>query len=403
MLIDYEEIELNEVEINLPASKSISNRALIIQQLCAATIHLENLSEAEDTKILQTLLKGKSLKMNVGMAGTVARFLSAFLATQSSSTILSGDERMQERPMKILLDALVSLGAEINYLGKPGFLPIEINGSKIKGGKLTLDATVSSQFVSALMMIAPILKGGLQIQLKGKTSSKPYILMTQKVMEHFGIKMQIENDLLVIPEQSYKEAVLTIENDWSSASYFYSALALADEGSLLLKNMELDSWQGDSIVADIYYRLGITTSRNGDDVLLEKSENIISFLDYDFSDCPDLAQTVICTCIGLGLEGTFTGLHTLRSKETDRIKALQKELIKFNWELTEEEPGCFTLARSQTFYKGPALIKTYNDHRMAMAFAPLVIVHGQLELDYPEVIQKSFPHFWEEMQKIGIR
>jgi 3-phosphoshikimate 1-carboxyvinyltransferase len=402
MLINYQELELNEVAINLPASKSISNRALIIEQLCTTSIKLENLSTATDTQILQALLQNKSFEKEVGMAGTVARFLSAYLATQNSTYIINGDERMQERPMKILLDALHFLGAEINYLGNQGFLPIEINGSKIRGGKLNLDASISSQFVSALMMIGPVLKGGLQLQLKGISSSKPYLLMTQKIMEHFGVKIKIENDKIEIPEQNYQAARLAIESDWSSASYFYSALALVDEGSLLLRKTALDSWQGDSILGDIYYRLGIITSRNGDDVLLEKSENIISFLDYDFSDCPDLAQTVICTCVGLGLEGLFTGLHTLRNKETDRIQALQNELIKFNWQLKEEEPGFFNLSRSQVFHKGSALIRTYNDHRMAMAFAPLVIVYDQLEFDHPEVVQKSFPHFWEEMQKIGI-
>lgn len=402
MLIDYNEIAINELAINLPGSKSISNRALIIQKLCKQTVTLNGLSDAQDTQTLKALLADNDFKNNVGMAGTAARFLSAYLATQSATTILSGEDRMHERPMKELLDALSSLGTNIEFLGKPGFLPVQINGANTKGGSLQLDASVSSQFVSALMMIAPVLKGGLRLKLTGKTSSKPYILMTKKIMEYFGINLAIEGTYLIIPEQNYQGGQLTIESDWSAASYFYSALCLLDEGSILLKNTAIDSWQGDSVVAEIYYRLGITTSRNGDDLLLEKSVHVISYLEYDFSDCPDLAQSVICTCVGLGVEGSFTGMQTLRNKETDRIQALQNELLKFNWVLKEEDENHFELKRSKQFYEGPMQIKTYNDHRMAMAFAPLAIIHGQLEILTPEVVQKSFPNFWEEMQKLGI-
>jgi len=402
MLIDYKEIELNELEINLPTSKSISNRALIIQQLCLESILLENLSEAEDTKILQALLQDKGSEKDVGMAGTVARFLSAYLATQNTTYLLNGSERMQIRPMNILLDALEILGAEIKYLGKVGFLPVQINGSKITGGKLALDASVSSQFISALMMIAPSLKQGLEIELLGTPCSKPYIIMTQKLMEHFGIQLTVKENTISIPAQNYHQNTLRIEGDWSSAAYFYSALALADEGSLVLKNLSFDSWQGDSIVSDIYYRLGIKTSLWEDDILLEKSEHVIAYLEYDFSDCPDLAQTVICTCVGLGIEGMFIGLQTLRNKETDRIKALQNELIKFDWQLIEKKKNHFELSRRQEIYKEAILIDTYHDHRMAMAFAPLAIILGPFGVKNAEVVKKSFPQFWNELEKIGI-
>ena len=193
-----------------------------------------------------------------------------------------------------------------------------------------------------------------------------------------------------------------IEADWSAASYLYSALALVDEGSLLLEKLNSNSWQGDSIVSDIYYRLGIQTTVNGENILLEKSDNVISFLEYDFSDCPDLAQSVICTCIGLGIEGKFRGLHTLRNKETDRITALQNELNKFNWLLEEQENDIFELKRKEIKEQHLLKICTYNDHRMAMAFAPLSIIFDGMEIEHPEVVKKSFPHFWSELQKIGI-
>jgi 3-phosphoshikimate 1-carboxyvinyltransferase len=403
MIIDYKEIDHNELEIVLPSSKSIANRALIIQALCLDSFELNELSDAEDTKILQSLIQNTSLKKDVGMAGTAARFLTAFLATQNATYLIKGDERMHKRPIKILLDALESLGLEIKYLKEVGFLPIEINGLHLKGGYVKLESSVSSQFVSALMMIAPVLSEGLTIELQGNRSSKPYIKMTQKIMEHFGIKIEINGNLMHIPEQNYSAKALTIESDWSAASYFYSVLALLDEGSLILKNTSTDSWQGDSIVGDIYYRLGIKTSRCGDDTILEKSEHAISYLSYDFSDCPDLAQTVICTCIGLGIEGAFTGLQTLRNKETDRILALQNELAKFNWDLVEQENGVFELQRSRQRNTEDIKIKTYKDHRMAMAFAPLSIIHGAMEIENPDVVIKSFPTFWNELKKIGIQ
>lgn len=402
MKLRYQELQIHDTEIKLPASKSISNRALIIQKICTEKIELINLSEAMDTQTMLSQLNNKSLKKDVGIAGTVARFLTTVLSIEKASYIIIGDERMQQRPMQILLDALQELGTEINYLGKKGFLPLKINGSKTKGGILKLKANISSQFVSALMMIAPNLENGLTINLEGQISSKPYIEMTKSIMEYFGAKVEFKNNIIEIKAQKYKSNSLKIEGDWSGASYFYSALALVEEGSLLLKNLNSNSWQGDNIVADIYYRLGIKTTTNGDDMLLEKSDNIINYLEYDFSDCPDLAQSVICTCVGLGIEGKFTGLHTLRNKETDRIQALQNELKKINWVLEEDNENYFELKRSPIKENHSLIFKTYNDHRMAMAFAPLAIVFGEIEIESPQVVEKSFPNFWLELKKLGL-
>ncbi len=402
MPINYADIECTEVEIHLPASKSISNRALLIQALSQNDISLENISTAADTVLMQSLLQNKSLRKNAGISGTVARFICAYLATQQSTFILDADERMRERPMKDLFLALESLGANMQYLEKEYQLPVSINGAATKGGAVKISGKTSSQFISALMMIAPYLKNGLNIQVTDAISSQPYIEMTAKVMQHFNANVSIAGKQIKISEGTYAKGSLVIENDWSSASYFYSALALMDEGSILLKNLNFISWQGDSVLAEIYYRLGIISSRKEDDVLLEKSENIIDFLEYNFEDCPDLAQSVICTCIGLGLEGRFTGLHTLRNKETDRILALQNELQKFNWELIEETPDTFDLKRKQEPSNQSLEIETYNDHRMAMAFAPLSVIYGEMSIKNMEVVQKSFPSFWEEFKKIGI-
>lgn len=402
MLVKYIEQEINDTVICLPASKSISNRALIIQALATSSIKLENISDAEDVQVMLAALRDKSFKKNVGISGTVARFLSAFLATRKESYIIDADKRMQERPMKDLLLALEQLGVEIDYLKNRYHLPIRIDGVNIHGGEVKLSAKVSSQFVSALMMIAPCLKGGLAIEMQDKISSKTYIDMTAKIMAHFKIKIEMKDANITIPQQEYAANTLFIENDWSSASYVYSALALVDEGSILLKNMTFDSWQGDSILAEIYYRLGIISSKNGEDLLLEKSENVIDFLEYDFSDCPDLAQSVICTCIGLGVEGSFWGMHTLMEKETNRIQALQNELLKFNWQLLDEGDGTYSLTRSKIPYQNEIKVITYNDHRMAMAFAPLSIIYGEIEIENPQVVKKSFPNFWTEMKKIGI-
>jgi len=394
--------KLGEVSVVLPASKSISNRALIVQALAGQSFELKNLSQAKDTIILQDLLSDDSWDKNVGMAGTAARFVCALLSTKETTFRVDGEERMRQRPMRDLLNALEKLGTSINYLNESGFLPVEINGRQTKGGELEIDATVSSQFISALMLIAPKLPGGLKIRLQGELVSKPYISMTQSVLAHFGIAVDFSSNRIDIPEQRFIPTPLTIESDWSSASYFYSALSLLDEGSLLLKNLSFNSWQGDEICADIYFRLGIRSTKQGEDVLLEKTGQVTHYLHYDFSDCPDLAQTVICTCVGLGVAGEFSGLNTLRDKETDRISAMQNELRKLNWSLEEKEPNRFLLQRKVEKDPIDLHINTYNDHRMAMAFAPLTICYGQLTIENPDVVNKSFPDFWTEMKKIGV-
>ena len=366
MILSAPNSESIEGEIILPASKSISNRALIIRALSKEKIVLDNLSEAEDTKILSSLLMNKSLRKNAGMAGTAFRFMCAFLAVQPGEYLLTGADRMKKRPIKELVEPLKKLGAKIDYLEKDGFPPLKINGGDIKGGQVEIKADVSSQFISALLLVAPTLAKGLTLKLIGEVSSRPYIELTLATMREFGIESTWKNDTISVQKQNYKSASLTIEGDWSAASYYYSILAIADEGSITLGPLSLDTFQGDSIVADIYYRLGIITEHVEDQVVLSKSENVIDFLEYDFSDCPDLAQTVICTCAALGIQGEFSGLSSLKIKETDRIKALQNELQKFNWQLTEMD-GSYSLMRGESAVSvNPIKIECYNDHRMAM-------------------------------------
>lgn len=390
-------------EIDLPASKSIANRALIIQALSQEKITIENLSKADDTQILQSLLRNKSLRKNVGMAGTAFRFLTAYLAVNDKATyILTGEDRMKNRPIYPLVNALHSLGAEIDYIEKEGFPPLQIKGNLLKGGEVKIAANISSQFISALMMIAPCFEQGLTIHLEGKISSRPYIIMTQRLMQHFGADIIFEENIVRISSQSYKKETLVVESDWSSASYYYSMLAIADEGEIKLKGLFFDSWQGDSVVADIYYRLGICTEKQGEYILLSKTENVIDYLEYDFSDCPDLAQTVIVTCVALGVSGEFTGLESLRIKETDRIAALQNEIGKLGW-LLQENSESWVLKRKESFLVNhPIFINTYNDHRMAMAFAPLSLVYSSgLKIENPKVVSKSNPDFWEHIELLG--
>lgn len=402
LLLRYEEIINLAPEINLPASKSISNRALIIQALSEVHIPLNNLSKASDTEILINVIKENSLSKNIGIAGTAARFLCAYLATKKSDSILDGDQRMRERPMNTLFYALSQLGAKIEFVDKAGFLPVKINGEHIQGGEINIDSSVSSQFVSALMLIAPRLNKGLKITLDGTISSSKYIEMTKHILGYFNIDVYLDKSHIIIPHQEFTAIPLTIESDWSSASYFYSALALVEQGEIVLKNLNFDSWQGDEIIADIFYRLGIRSSMQGDDVRLEKTGHMVDNLVYDFIECPDLAQTVICTCVGLGIEGEFKGLHTLVHKETNRIKALQNELQKLKWILEESSTGIFNLRRDHSAKELNLNIHTYNDHRMAMAFAPLAIIYDKLSIDHAEVVNKSFPSFWEEFSKLGL-
>ena len=386
--------------IRVTGSKSESNRLLILQALFPQ-IKIFNLSNSDDTRVLQKALASKEEIVDVHHAGTAMRFLTAFFATREGRrVVLTGSNRMQERPVKILVEALRALGAEIEYLKNDGYPPLKITGKKLLIEEVSLQATVSSQYISALMLIAPSLANGLKIHLQGKATSVPYILMTLKLLERCGIESHFQNNLIQIsPAEEISSVELTVESDWSSASYFYSIAALSEEAEFELSSYREDSLQGDRSVAEIYKKLGVKTTFLDGKILLTKQEvPKMPFLELDLSGSPDLAQTIAVTCMGMNTGCYLTGLHTLRIKETDRLQALKNEIEKFGGKVDITEDS-LSFSPSEVLKPG-VKVKTYNDHRMALAFAPLAM-KIPLEILEAEVVSKSFPGYWEVLENIG--
>ncbi len=385
--------------VKLPASKSISNRVLIIQALCGQKLEIENLSKADDTEVLQQALSKDDSKIDIGHAGTAMRFLTAYFATQEGEKAeLTGSERMQERPIGELVNVLRELGASIEYKNKDDFPPLMIAGKKIKGGSINIDASISSQFISALLLIAPYFENGLEINLKGKIVSKTYIQMTLDVMEHFGVKSNWIKNKIRIKPQEYQPSDYTIELDWSAASYLYSMVAFAKKADVFLQGLSLSSIQGDSILVDMMEPFGVLTKQEENGVRLTKKDIALTKeLTFDFTDCPDLAQTFIVLCAGLGIKAKIKGVQTLYIKETNRLKALQAELSKLGVSF-EKNSDWYVLSGKVKPSSKP--IKTYNDHRMAMAFAPLTILLGEVKIENADVVSKSFPEFWNVMSSL---
>ena len=389
-------------EIQLTSSKSESNRALVMQALADEEIILHNLSEARDTQTMQRLLRSPDPEWDVLDAGTTMRFLIAYSAAHRMGKVLKGTPRMHQRPVKLLVDALKTLGADIVYLAQEGYPPVLVRG--FTNGQTTrqvaIRGDVSSQYISALLMIAPTLEDGLELSLTDKIGSRPYIQMTLGLMERFGIQYQWSDDNIIqIARQAYRAGTYTIESDWSGASYWYSVVALADEATVKLLGLRQDSLQGDSAIVGMMDQLGVRTQFEEDGVVLTKKAVAETFT-QDFSDCPDLAQTIAVVCAANGMSATLTGLESLRIKETDRIAALQNELRKIGATLEESDnvgkiiPPTGELAKAATF-------ATYEDHRMAMALAPL-IMKMDVTIEDPEVVNKSYPRFWEDLTKVGI-
>lgn len=392
---------IRKTSLVLPASKSESNRVLIMAALSGNQDSIGNLSTARDTQILVRLLKSKEETLDVIDAGTTMRFLTAYIAITGQQRILTGTPRMCQRPIGILVDALRQIGARIEYLQREGFPPLRMNGFHWNGNtQIEMRGDVSSQFISAMMMIAPLLDKGLTLTLSGKIGSRPYIQMTLDLMKHFGVLTNWTGNKIEIPHQHYMPAFYEVGPDWSGASYWYGVVALADMGEIELSGFRNDSIQGDRVIARIMENLGVESSFQDTGVRLTKKSHI-SLLNYDFSDCPDLAQTVAVTCATKGIEGRFLGLESLKIKETDRIAALQHELRKMGAHLREHSPGKWELIPSK---KLPARveIETYDDHRMAMAFAPLA-TRMDVRIQNPEVVNKSYPSFWSDFVKSGFK
>ena len=357
-------------EIVLTAGKSESNRVLMIRALCGEEFEIENLALAKDTRTMRRLLSSKGVIKDVGPAGTTMRFLTAYYANTPGEYILTGSERMKNRPIKILVDALKSLGAEIAYMEKEGCPPLKIAGKPLNGGKVVIDGSVSSQYLSALIMIAPTLKGGLELELVGKIASVPYLRMTLELIKDFGVNYTWEGQIIRIPEGTYQAKPHVIEADWSAASYWYQIAALAQQDRIVLRKIP--------------------------------NFKLPSELVYDFSDCPDVAQTLAATVAGLGIGGSFTGLESLRIKETDRIEAIKKELGKFN--IAVEILGEDAIKILPGVLKRPKkAIATYDDHRVAMSIAPLCLcLEEEIELEDEEVVAKSYPDYWKDLSAVGL-
>ncbi|QUB78399.1 3-phosphoshikimate 1-carboxyvinyltransferase [Prevotella jejuni] len=401
-----------DTSIMLPASKSISNRALIIQALTKGGMMPENLSDCDDTEVIIRGLGKQSEIIDIKAAGTAMRFMTAYLSATEGEHTLTGTERMKHRPIGILVDALRYLGAEIEYVGEEGYPPLRIRGRQLEGGTLLIAGDVSSQYISALLMIAPILTKGLELKLTGNIISRPYIDLTLHLMHEFGVAAEWSDfDTIRVKPQPYQQRAYTIESDWSAASYWYEILALTDDtqSKVALQGLKDGSRQGDSTVRYIFSLLGIKTSFKEKDVngmpeaLLTRHSRMLNRMDYDFTNQPDLAQTLIAVCPVLGIPFHFTGLGTLKIKETDRIEAMKREMEKLGYILHEEEGTALSWTGERCEPMTQPTIDTYEDHRMAMSFAPLAIKLGEIRINNPEVVSKSYPHYWADLRKAGFK
>lgn len=388
------------VTIPLPSSKSESNRVLVIDALTKGENRISNLAEARDTQTMIGLLEKNPPVFDVLDAGTTMRFLTAYAAVTNQKKVMTGTPRMCQRPIGILVDALREIGAEIHYLNIEGYPPLAIHGlNEQTNHQIKIRGDVSSQYISAMLMIAPLLPKGLELELEGKVGSRTYIEMTLELMAQFGIKYTWKENKISITNQEYTPTSFAVESDWSGASYWFSLLACADSGTFFLEGLKENSLQGDSKIVEIMDLLGIKSTFKNGGVLLQKKK-VDGLEKWDFTHCPDLAQTVAVTCAILGQNSIFTGLESLRIKETDRIHALQQELAKFNAQLKEIEPDVFQVIPSVTM-PNQVQIHTYEDHRMAMAFIPLA-TKTEVLFEDPAVVNKSYPSFWKHCNLAGI-
>jgi 3-phosphoshikimate 1-carboxyvinyltransferase len=400
------------VQIDLPSSKSISNRLLMIKALSGLDFQIINLSQASDTLILEGALQiigsspnsNEAVSIDISDAGTPMRFLAAFLSIKPGKWLLTGNPRMCKRPIGPLVDALRSLGAQIDYTKDEGYPPLLIKGCNLNGEEVSIQAGISSQFISALMLIAPVFTKGLTIRMTGKQVSAPYVVMTAKLMEMAGIKVHQQEEIMQIDHQQYCPDCFKVEADWSAAAFWYEIAAFSEGSNIELQGLSNSGLQGDSQVADIFTQLGVNSIFADEGVIISRSPKpAVEHFVFDFTSCPDLVLPVAVACAGLNIDATLSGLKALRIKESDRFKALLTELIALGYK-ADELPGDVLRISPKEILNLPkksSVIKTYNDHRMAMAFAPLTILHKELEISDPQVVNKSYPDFWNHMTKAG--
>jgi len=370
-------------ELTLPSSKSISNRLLIIQHLCDTSFQIHNLSNSEDTLSLKNALNSTVDTIDVGAAGTSFRFLTAFLANKEGEEfILTGSKRMQERPIKDLVESLLQLGSDIEYVNQVNFPPLRIKGKNISGGNIQIEGGISSQFISALLLIAPTLKNGINLSIVGELVSKPYVEMTLRLMEEFGISYSWTQNTIQVNQQKYKAKDYIVESDWSAASFWFEIASLSKKCDIKLKGLSENSIQGDKNLMDLYEQLGVHSYFVNETLHLVKKKSYDNPEYIDLLGTPDLYQPIKCTLFGLAKSSKFTGVITLKDKETDRIKAVEEEILKLD---------------------SIKIIHSHKDHRMAMSFAPLCLRFGELQINNIEVVKKSYPDFWKDIQKGGFK
>ena len=387
--------------ITITGSKSESNRLLLLKALFK-NLEIQNVSNSDDSQYMLKALDSDNPIVDIHHAGTAMRFLTAYFATlDGKTTLLTGSQRMQERPIKILVDTLRALGADIEYDKEEGFPPLRITGKTLLKDEVRMKANVSSQYISALLLMATKLKNGLTLHLEGKITSVPYIKMTLSLLDQLGVETSFEGQVIrVKPYLDTVSKTFTVESDWSSASYFYSIVALSPVGTQInLSTYKKDSLQGDAVLQEIYTHLGVQTTFEGSKINLKKiNTNVPDSLDLDLANAPDIAQTIVVTCLGLQVKCNLTGLHTLKIKETDRLEALKNEIYKFGTSIDITDDSLH-LSDSKLLTSGP-VVETYNDHRMAMAFAPLAL-RTEFSIKEAEVVSKSFPDFWNNLAELG--
>jgi len=391
-----------QAQIAVTGSKSETNRLLLLQALFP-NISLANTSNSDDSEVMQKVLKGNDEIVDIHHAGTAMRFLTAYFAVnEGREVVLTGSSRMKERPIKVLVEALQQLGAQISYENQEGYPPIRIKGQKITANKVSIPANVSSQYISALLLVAPKLENGIEITLVGEITSIPYIKMTLALLNDLNIQTSFEGNIIkVFPKQEVASKVMTVESDWSSASYFFSLAALSHKASISLTSYEETSLQGDSALVEIYAKMGVETHFEENKITLVKQPNFkFETVNFDLNNTPDIAQTIVVTCLGLGIGCHLTGLHTLKIKETDRLEALRIEMTKLGANISVTNDS-LTLVASKEINSN-VKIATYNDHRMAMAFAPLAL-KVPIIIENAEVVSKSYPDFWEDLKNLGFK
>lgn len=388
-------------EVEVPTSKSLTNRALIIQNLCKDTFVINNLSKSDDSQNLNDLLNSNKTELNVGPAGTNFRFLLALLSSKEGIYQLTGNNRIKERPIQELVDALNSIGAQIEYSDKPGYAPLKIIGRDLIGGDVEIDAEVSSQFISALALIAPLCKKRISITLKGKVVSKPYIKMTLELMHYFGIQYSYQENCISIEPQGYTARDYTVEADWSSAAFWFGIISNYPGSELLIRDLSSNSLQGDKKCIEYFGRLGVSTKETTNGITLKGSNTVPNELAFDLSGEPDLFPVLAFTCAGKGVKAVFTGLHNLHLKESDRIEAVKTELTKLGLQCSFSYDN-FLFEISGKIVKKELEMDSYGDHRMVMAAASLMPSVNSIKIHDNEVVSKSYPGFWHQLEASGV-